>query len=189
MKDYAKFVGGLTLALGLTVLTSGSAHAQGMQPEIAGGWQYNHFSQSDCSGSDCGLNAPGGWFADVSGTLMPMWSWVGEVTGAYKTDNGAKLRFHTYSGGVRIRSERNPKVVPYGQILLGGINLSFSDCNGCDSANAFLLTLGGGVNIPVGPKWGARAGIDYRRGFFKSEDGGGVNAARFELGAYVKLGS
>ena len=38
-----------------------------------------------------------------------------------------------------------------------------------------MIDFGGGVNIPAGPRWGARVGFDYRRGFFKEEEGGAVD--------------
>jgi hypothetical protein len=43
------------------------------------------------------------------------------------------------------------------------------------------------VNIPVGGRWGARVGVDYRKGFFKDEDGGAINTVRVNIGVVVNL--
>jgi hypothetical protein len=50
-----------------------------------------------------------------------------------------------------------------------------------------MIDLGGGVNIPAGRRWGARVGFDYRRGFFKEEEGGAVNTFRFNIGVLFNL--
>jgi len=92
---------------------------------------------------------------------------------------------HSYGGGIRISSTRNPKVTPFGQVIVGGATAS---AEGEESTTAFTLTAGGGVNVPVNDRWGVRAQADYRGIFFEEEDGDRVDAARVVVGVYFALG-
>ena len=77
---------------------------------------------------------------------------------------------------------------PFAQFLVGGMRTTFTEPGFDEPAdNAFMIDLGGGVNIPAGRRWGARVGFDYRRGFFKEEEGGAVNTFRFNIGVLFNL--
>ena len=151
--------------------------------EVSGGYQYNRLNASACTGSDCSINT-NGWYADVAGQIRPMLSWVGVVDGVYKKESGEWLKLHSYGGGIRISSKKNPKVTPFGQVIVGGATFSGEG----DSTTAFTLTAGGGVNVPVNDRWGIRAQADYRGIFFEEEDGDRVDAARVVVGVYFALG-
>jgi hypothetical protein len=77
---------------------------------------------------------------------------------SYHSNDGAHST--TYGGGVRanwhIANARN--LQPFGEFLAGGIHLS--SCDGCGSDNAFQLTYGAGVHIPMSPKWNLLAQFD-----------------------------
>lgn len=113
-----------------------------------------------------------------------MLSWVGVVDGVYKEEGDEWFKVHSYGGGIRISSRRNPRVTPFGQVTAGGTTFSGDG----DSTTAFTLTAGGGVNVPVNDRWGVRAQGDYRGIFFKEEDGDRVDAARAVVGVYFAFG-
>ena len=190
VRYYAKYLGVAAVAFAMTVIVAAPVRAQGMKPEVSGGYQYNRLQldkdKNDC-GSKCGENA-NGWYGDVAGQIRPMWSWVGQFDGAYKKDafgeRGTTLKLHAYGGGIRVSSTKNSKVTPFGQVVVGGVNAKA----GRDSINAFQVTAGGGVNIPVNAKWGIRGEGDYRGLFFKDRDGGTVNVFRAVAGMYFALG-
>jgi opacity protein-like surface antigen len=83
--------------------------------------------------------------------------------------------------------------VPYGQILVGGINGSIeltttSTIPGVptfsqeESSTNFVLELGGGVNFGFTENAGIRFGVDYLR-IFAEDDGS--NAFRFHAGLVI----
>jgi opacity protein-like surface antigen len=103
------------------------------------------------------------------------------------------LDVYEFLGGVRLSARGNPRLVPYGQFLVGGINgsvelttsstipglPSFSEE---DSTTNFALEVGGGVNFGVAENVGIRFGVDYLRVF--AEDAGS-NVFRFHAGLVV----
>jgi hypothetical protein len=73
-----------------------------------------HFT--DCS--DCN-QSKGGYF-DVAGDVLPNLSWAGEVSGS-----SSDFTFMFFGAGVRFHPEVLTRVVPYGQVLFGGVRESF----------------------------------------------------------------
>ena len=165
--------------------------------EISGGYQFLTFEVDDENES-----MPKGWYFDVAGNLTPMLGVVFQVGGNYKnfdesvtvgsgTFNAeADLSVHQFLGGIRVSARDNPRLVPYGQFLVGGINGSLelstsSTIPGVpafeteDSSTNFALELGGGVNFGVTENTGVRFGVDYLRLF--AEDAG-ANLLRFHVG-------
>ena len=168
--------------------------------EISGGYQFVTFSVDDESES-----LPKGWYFDVAGNLNSMLGIVFQVGGNYKTFEEsvsigggtftatADLKVHEFLGGVRLSARNNPKLVPYGQILAGGINGSVeltatSTIPGVpafseeDSSTNFGLVLGGGVHFGVSEAVGIRFGVDYLRVF---EEDAGSNVFRFQVGVVI----
>jgi hypothetical protein len=157
---------------------------------VSFGYQWQRASASDCEGDGCSESLPAGWYVDVAGGISPMFGWVGQVDGSYKSnafdDSDLKFNLHTYGGGVRFSGAA--RVNPFVQFLLGGMRTKFSELDFDEPAeNAFMIDIGGGVTIPAGTRWGTRVGVDYRRGFFKEEDGGAVNTVRVNVGVVVNL--
>ena len=165
--------------------------------EISAGYQFVTFSVDDDSES-----IPKGWYFDVTGNLNPMIGVIVQVGGNYKTFEEsvtigggtftatADLKVHEFLGGLRLNARDNPKLVPYGQILAGGINGSVevtttSTIPGVpafsqeDSSTNFALVFGGGVNFGVAENTGIRFGVDYLRIF---EEDAGSNVFRFQVG-------
>jgi opacity protein-like surface antigen len=173
--------------------------AQSTKAEISAGYQFLNFV---VDGEDESM--PKGWYLDVSGNLTPMLGIVFQVGGNYKTFEEtvtaggitatatADLKVHEFLGGVRVKAKGSPALVPFAQVLAGGINgsvevsstttipgqppIAFSDS---DSSTNFALEVGGGVNFGLSDKTGLRVGADYLRVF---EEGGGANLFRFTVG-------
>jgi opacity protein-like surface antigen len=168
--------------------------------EISAGYQFVTFSVDDESES-----IPKGWYFDVAGNLNSMIGIVFHVGGNYKTFEEsvtigggtftaeADLKVHQFLGGVRLSARDNPRLVPYGQLLVGGINGSLeltttSTIPGIpafsqeDSSTNFGLVLGGGVNFGVTDRTGVRFGVDYLRIF---EEDAGSNVFRFHVGVVI----
>ena len=176
--------------------------------EISGGYQFLTFSvdeDTSLDGVDNSESLPKGWYVDVAGNLNPMIGIVFQVGGNYTTfaessaigggtfTATADLDVYQFLGGVRLSARNNPKLVPYGQLLVGGINGSIelstsSTIPGLpsfseeDSTTNFALEVGGGVNFGVAENVGIRFGVDYLRVF--AEDAGS-NVFRFHAGLVV----
>jgi opacity protein-like surface antigen len=170
--------------------------------ELAGGYQFLNFSidgESESMGK--------GWFFDVAGNLNPALAIVFQVGGNYKTfeetvtvggltaQATADLKVHEFLGGVRLNARSAATLVPYGQVLVGGINgsaevsasttipgvppISFTEE---ESGTDFGLEVGAGVNFGLNDAVGLRVGADYLRVF---EEDGGANLFRFHVGIVI----
>ena len=189
-----KMVTALTaLACALCAVVAAPATAQTAATELSGGYQFTRTPD---------LNLPPGWYVDVAGNVAPMFAVVGEVTGAYKSETvavgtssvDATVNLHTFMGGVRVAARTHPKVVPFGQVLLGaarvggGVTASgpaVSVFEVSDADTRFALQIGGGVNLMTAGNFGVRLGLDYRR-IFVSE--GGENEFRVAAGVVIPIG-
>jgi len=165
--------------------------------EVSAGYQFMNFYVDGENES-----MPKGWYFDVAGNLTPMLGIVFQVGGNYKTfdesvtigtfslNASADVKVHEFLGGVRVNARSNSAVVPFGQVLVGGINGSVevtatSTIPGVpsfteeDSGTNFVLELGGGVNFGLSDSVGLRVGADYLRMF---EEDAGANLFRFHVG-------
>jgi opacity protein-like surface antigen len=132
--------------------------------EIGGGWQYQSLRIND---DESWEHFKYGWWADGSFHLTGMWSAVGQVSGMYKTiveqEGEIDVKLHPYLGGVRVTSRRNPKAAIFGQFLVGAANLKLSLGSESVSDTMFAYQVGGGANIAISGRLGARVGGDYLR--------------------------
>jgi hypothetical protein len=170
--------------------------------EISGGYQFVTFSVEDENES-----IPKGWYFEVAGNLNPMIGLVFQVGGNYKTFEEsvtvgggtftaeADLDVYQFLGGVRLNARANPRLVPYGHVLAGGINGSVeltttSTIPGIptfsqeDSSTNFGVVVGGGVNFGISERTGIRFGVDYLR-IFAEDEGDGSNVFRFHVGVVI----
>ena len=181
------------LACALGAVIAAPAAAQTATTELSGGYQFTRTPD---------LNLPPGWYVDVAGNVAPMFAVVGEVSGAYKSETIAvgtssvdsTVRLHTFMGGVRVAARPNPKVVPFGQVLLGAARLSggvtasgpaTSVVAASDADTEFALQIGGGVNLMTSGNFGVRLGADYRRIIIS---GDGENEFRLVAGVVIPIG-
>ena len=177
----------LACLLGATTAVPAAAQA-----EISAGYQFTHTPD---------VNLPVGFYVDVAGTVAPAIAMVGEISGAYKSETvtsgattaHATARLHTFMGGVRVASHSNPRLVPFGQMLVGGARLSAGfDATtsgmtfGAENAEThFALQIGGGVNAMMRRNLGLRLAADYRR-FFMPDFG--ENEFRLVAGLVLPFG-
>lgn len=181
------------LACLLCVVVAAPAAAQTATTELSAGYQFTRTPD---------VNLPLGWYVDVAGNVAPMFAVVGEVSGAYKSETiavgtssvDAKVRLHTFMGGVRVAARANPKVVPFGQVLIGAARLSgsltasgpaVSVLAATDADTELALQIGGGVNLMTSGNFGVRLGADYRRIFISD---GGENELRLVAGVVIPFG-
>ena len=181
------------LACALCPALAAPAAAQTAMTEVSAGYQFTRPPD---------LNLPIGWSVDVAGKVAPMFAIVGEVSGAYKSETIAvgtssvdsTVRLHTFMGGVRVAARSNPKVVPFGQVLLGAARLSggvtasgpaVSVIAATDTDTEFAMQIGGGANLMTSGNFGVRLGADYRRIFIS---GGGENEFRLVAGIVIPIG-
>ena len=181
------------LACVLSAVMAAPAAAQTATTELSAGYQFTHTPD---------LNLPLGWYVDVAGNVAPMFAVVGEVSGAYKSETiavgtssvDAKVRLHTFMGGVRVAARTNPKLVPFGQVLFGAARLSggvtasgpaVSVLAATDAVTEFALQIGGGLNLMTSENFGVRLGADYRRIFISD---GGENEFRVVAGVVIPIG-
>jgi Outer membrane protein beta-barrel domain len=181
------------LAGALSAVIAAPAAAQTATTGLSAGYQFTRTPD---------LNLPPGWYVDVAGNVAPMFAVVGEVSGAYKSETiavgtssvDATVRLHTFMGGVRVAARTNPKVVPFGQVLLGAARLSggvtasgpaTSVLAASDADTEFALQIGGGVNLMTSGNFGVRLGADYRRIFISD---GGENEFRLVAGVVIPIG-
>jgi hypothetical protein len=139
--------------------------ASGRKPLfVSGGYQYVHFT--DCS--DCNLSK-GGYF-DIAGDILPYASWAGEVSGS-----SGDFTFMFFGAGARFHPATFTRLVPYGEVLVGGVRESFDGFSESKGA----IHLSGAVDYLLNTKWGVRGGLTYMKAF---ESGGGFGVIRIAVG-------
>lgn len=123
----------LTLALPLM------AQEESPKMELFGGYQFTHLNPS--------LNT-NGWNVAVNGNFNRWFGLTGDFSGSYK--NGGHM--YTYMFGPTF-SARTKRVTPFVHALFGGANIG----EGGDSAGAFSMALGGGLDVNAGSHVSLRA--------------------------------
>jgi len=177
------------IALVVVLSVTAPALAQGKpKADIAG--SYSALYDNELGNEGYGAWMPWGWAVAVAGYLTPSVALVGEFGGNYKTvtEEGMdiNLSIYTYQGGIRFCGRGNPKVVPFGQVLLGGGHASAGATGVSVSTNGFVVQPGAGVDIFITPNVGIRLQGDYR--LFRAE-GTNNNEGRFAVGIVYAFGS
>ena len=117
--------------------------------EVSGGYQ---FISAKSAGDTEWTNFGKGWYVDVAGKVNKVFVIVGEVGGNYKTmtegSNSVDFKVHPFMVGVRGNARRNEKAVPFGQFLVGGVNLRGSSGSFSESETDFGVQVG--VVLPLG---------------------------------------
>jgi hypothetical protein len=129
--------------------------------QIAGGVS---FLQNAGTGAGFALSAAKDWKAQKRMTLAP----VGDFS--FHSHDGQHAT--TFGGGIRANiHQMDTRFMPFVELIAGGISYS-GGCDGCDGESAFQLTYGGGVHIPMSPKWNIFAQFDIITAFFDVTDSG-----------------
>ncbi len=144
------------------------------------------FSYSILHDSEAEETFPMGWLFAGAANLGRNVAVIGEVGGNYKSvdvlGTDVNLRVHSFLGGIRVHN-RTPKVMPFGQVLIGLAHMGASVLGEGESANGFAIQPGGGVDIPLTSSLGARIQGDYR--IIRSE---GETGNEFRVGFGIVLG-
>jgi len=197
-------------AVGVLLTMAGSAFAQDTsRAEASFGWRQHHATISSVVSAiqtQTPNDFPKGWYADVAVNVSEKFAIVAEAAGSYFDDEFTQtsgpvsiresmdVKFHTFMGGVRVRAPHTAWIVPFGQVLVGGIRDTSSDertitvfqststnLQELTSSNA-ALALDGGVTVSAG--WiGVRGSVGYAR-FFSTAD---ADAFRLSIGAAVRF--
>jgi hypothetical protein len=204
------------LATGVLLLAAPSAFADDTsRGEVSAGWRYYHTTigtaVTSLGGQSTVNDFSKGWYVDVSGNVSPKFAVVGEVGGL--RDNGGTtppastvttteswhLKLYTFMGGIRVRAPQHPRIIPFGQVLLGGQRnesdytrtVTFNIPNFPtapsistreNTASGTALALDGGVTVSVGAV-GVRAQTGYVRMFGLTD----ADAFRVSLGGVYRF--
>jgi hypothetical protein len=142
--------------------------------DLAGGYAW--LREQPPSGADANTY-PTGWMASAAVRLGGGVSAVGEVGGNYRTnvaDEPAHL--HAFLGGVRFRLFANARSVAFVQALAGEERFTEPGL----TQSGFAVQFGGGFDVKLKGRLGARTQIDYRQA---DEDGFTIKETRLGFGA------
>jgi hypothetical protein len=132
---------GVMLGLVAIVSVATPAFSQERAGDVAIGYSVLH-------DSDAEETFPMGWLFAAGVNLGSNVALVGEAGGNYKTvdvlGTDVNLRVHSFLGGVRIQNHQ-PKVMPFGQILVGVAHAGVSMLGEGVSSNDLAIQPGGGV--------------------------------------------
>ena len=155
-----------TILTGLFLLVRASV-ASAQPPTVSAGYQLLHLP-------DNWINA--GFSLDVGAPVTEQLSVVGEFGLAHQGESGTDpVRSTTYHFGAGPRwSWPGPSITTFVQVL-GGAEVAAADIPTTgggtreETEAAFMLQAGGGVYVPVGPRWGVVGQADYRPVFFEGD--------------------
>jgi hypothetical protein len=155
----------LSVLLIAVVALSIGAFAQD-KADIYGGYSLFRLDNNATLGTSRNLN---GWDAEVAGKIFPFVSIVGDINGAYQTNDlggGTSFKNNVYNflAGPRV-SFHAGKVTPFAHVLFG-VSHSILDATnaggGSTSDNNFATAFGGGVDVKISPMISFRpAKLDY----------------------------
>lgn len=114
------------------------------------GYQY---TRADILGTGINLN---GWNGSVTGNFTEHLGIAADFSGAYKSENGASLKVHTYTFGPVISGRKEGPFVPFAHALFGGFRASAGAGGAGASTNGFAMILGGGLDARMSDRLGIR---------------------------------
>lgn len=171
MSKFVLGLGSLCLAIASMLIFDPSARAQETpRVDVFGGYSYLSADTNNLASPS--RQSANGWEASVSWNYNRWFAVEGDFSGYYKTYpldvavlglgiSEVNLDFHDYGyvGGPRF----NFRPVFF-HALVGGDHLTGSVpsvVSGSASQNSFAAAFGGGVQIPVAPRWAVRGSADY----------------------------
>ncbi len=90
-----------------------------------------------------------GWSASVNGNVNRLLGIKGDFSGFYKTENGLRLRLHTFTVGPQLSYRKNRRTVPFAHALFGGAHASAGFQDLAYSRTSFAMNFGGGMDWVV----------------------------------------
>ena len=203
------------LAGGVLLLAAHSAFADDTSKgEVSGGWRYYHAtirSSVALSGPSTVNDFSRGWYVDVSGNLSPKFAVVGDIGGTSQRDDrsqtqgvvttaeASNIELYSFMGGIRVRAPQNARIIPFGQVLVGGerntssytrtttfnipnISIQPSTLTREGDASGAALALDGGVTVSIG-----HVGVRTQAGYVRMFGAADVDAFRFSLGGVFRF--
>ena len=190
------------IALSLALLsTSATMAAAAQAPAAADVYKGDatvtyQWIRSNTQPGNCGCFYLNG--AGLSGSikLRESWSAVADLSavhaGGVPTTN-ASLTLVSYLGGVRYRlpeMERFHSVKPFAQGLFGGAHAGGGGAGEGDGTNAFMMRLGGGLDLPLNPRFAVRVlQADYQMATFANGSSNRQNNLLLSAGVVARWGS
>jgi peptidoglycan-associated lipoprotein len=184
----------LAASFGLLLLGASRTSAQTFDSmELGGNYDY---VRTNAPPGGCGcfsMNGGSGWFGYNFNSRLGL---VGEVGSEFASNiNGTSgsLTLTSYLFGPRYSWHHTNRVVPFGQLLLGGAYGSGAltpTASGRDgSANAFAMTVGGGMDVPLTRHLALRTfQIDYYLTRFTNDGNDHQNNLRIGFGMVYRFG-
>jgi hypothetical protein len=160
------------LLIGILFLASLSAMAQKIDAFV--GYSYVNF---DAGGTTTGFN---GGVGSVAYNFTKHIGAVGEVAGYHTSPAGVDVTAITYLFGPKVSFKFGP-LVPFGQVLFGGIHAS----GGGVSEDDFAAAFGGGVDLKVSHHFAVRLG--QLEDLYTQVGGGTQNSFRYSGGVVFRL--
>lgn len=190
----AKTVVMLLLALGFTAMVPRHALAQsGSRLEVGADYNYAR-SNAPTGGCGCfGLNGGSGWVAFKFSRSLGVVGEIASQTVSNISSTGADLTLTSYLAGPRYTWTHADRLAPFAQALVGGAHAGGTLAPGNSglpgSANAFAMTVGGGLDIGLTRRIAVRA---FEAEYFLTRFDNGVNEhqnnLRIEAGVLFRLG-
>jgi peptidoglycan-associated lipoprotein len=150
------FRAAVILVAGVGLLWSFASTASGQiaeRIELGGNYDY---MRTNAPPDGCGcfsMNGGSGWFGYKFNRSLSL---VGEVGGQHAANidgTTGSLTLTSFLAGARYALARGDRIVPFGQVLLGGAHasgaLTPAPSGLAASANSFAMTAGGGVDITL----------------------------------------
>jgi hypothetical protein len=122
--------------------------------EVAAQYSYIHASPDNANGG-LNLNGASGSFAY---NFSDRFSAVADV-GAYRfagLPDGLDSTMYTYVFGPRFSLRKYDRVIPFAQVLVGGIRLNANSGDVNAGKNGFAMAIGGGVDLRLRPRFAIR---------------------------------
>lgn len=129
-----------------------------------------HWVRSNTQPGDCGCFDLNGGSVSGSWNVRPRFAVVAEVSGEYAGNGpstGNSLTLISYLAGARYglrqpRLRKPHELQPFAQLLVGAAHAGGGIAGAGDSSNAFATRMGGGIDLPVSPRFAVRIlQVDY----------------------------
>jgi hypothetical protein len=129
------------------------------------------------------MNGGSGWFGYNFDRRLALVGEVGSELASNIDGTSAGLTLTSFLTGPRYSWHHTNRVVPFGQLLLGGAHASGALTPGVSglagSGNAFAMTAGGGVDVPLATHVALRA---FQLDYYLTRFTNGVNIIRTIFG-------
>ena len=161
-----RLVSSVLILVSMSVASLAAQSTGPLRYEVAASYQFMRDQDIAKQNPDLSANFPAGWM--VSGGAR-VWGWlaaIGEVSGSSKTlsipGDKPKLRIYTFMAGPRFTRPAHAGINPFAQVLLGSARASTTVLGIRDTVTDFSYQPGGGIDVNMARRFGARFEGDYR---------------------------